>query len=394
MYFGIISIVGITAGITVFFIKEPLVSPITSSTTFQFLSGQKASTSSQKKIVYGFLPYWNIDKFSIHPELTHLGYFSLAIGADGSLLTKTEDGPEMGFVKMKSDAFLRILDDVKKNDVQLEVVVTQFNNDDIVSFLSSETAQDTFLASLDSVLLAYPFEGVNLDIEYSGKVTDSLRQKMVSFVKKTRDHLNQKYDSLPLSIDVYSSAANSYTIWDVEQIGTHVDYIVIMAYDFHRRTSIVAGPVAPLFGGKTHWDSDISNHLQSFLKLVPADHILLGVPFYGYEWQTTNGEAQAHTFPDTGATASYKRVQEVLKNKQQLNAKEKWNEEALSPYIVYTEDEKTYVLYYDNSRSLSYKLDFINQLELSGMAIWALGYEGDYRELWDVIQRKMSFQPQ
>jgi spore germination protein YaaH len=163
-----------------------------------------------------------------------------------------------------------------------------------------------------------------------------------------------------------------------------------MAYDFHRSSSTVAGPVAPLFGGKKEWDSDISEHLQAFLDSVPSEKILLGIPFYGYEWQTTSREAQAHTFPESGSTASFKRVQNLLQEKETLKVQEHWNEAALSPYISYEEDGEIYVVYYENSRSISYKLDFVNQLDLAGVAIWALGYEGDSRELWDVINRKIA----
>jgi spore germination protein YaaH len=47
------------------------------------------------------------------------------------------------------------------------------------------------------------------------------------------------------------------------------------------------------------------------------------------------------------------------------------------------------MIYYENSRSMSYKLDFVNQLDLGGVAIWALGYEGRSRELWDVVEQKL-----
>ena len=73
-----------------------------------------------------------------------------------------------------------------------------------------------------------------------------------------------------------------------------------------------------------------------------------------------------------------------------LSVEEHWNENALSPYLTYVEDGETFVLYYEDSRSLSYKLDYVNQLDLGGIAIWALGYEGDSRELWDVINRKLE----
>ncbi len=367
---------------------QPLLSPLSDNPTFQFFSNP---SPHPKKVVYGFLPYWNLNKVTVHPELTNLAYFGLTIGGDGKLITVGEDGyTEPGFNKLNSDEFLQIAQQVSHNKGKMEIALTQFNNDDIVSFLNSETAQQSLITSLDSILLAYPIEGVNVDIEYSGEVTDHLRQNLVAFVTKLHNHLTQKYAGIPLSIDMYSSAASRPLIWDVEAIGKQVDYIVIMAYDFHRQSSPIAGPVAPLFGGKTLWDSDISDHLKDFIKVVPADKLLLGVPFYGYEWQTTSDDELATTIPNTGATASYQRVQEVLANKNELQVEEHWNEEALSPYLVYTEDDQTHVIYYDNSRSLSYKLDFVNQLDLGGIAIWALGYEGNYQELWDVILRKLS----
>lgn len=173
------------------------------------------------------------------------------------------------------------------------------------------------------------------------------------------------------------------------QLQSQVDYMVVMAYDFHRRSSPQAGPVAPLFGGKEYWDSDINQHLADLTKIVPKHKLLLGVPFYGYEWQTTSREAQAHTFPETGSTASFKRVKTILEQKEKLQVEQNWSEQALSPYLSYVKDGEIYVIYYENSRSLSYKLDYVNQLDLGGIAVWALGYEDTTRELWDTIQRKL-----
>jgi spore germination protein YaaH len=365
----------------------PLTSPLNTSSAFHFLTG-KTPTSTSDKVVYGFLPYWNLRDSTFQPELTHLSYFSLEIEADGSIATQTEDGnTEPGYSRLQSDNFF---DAVATSSAKPEIVFTQFSADTITAFLASDQAQQRFIKSLDAILLAYPFAGVNIDIEYSGTVTDSLRRDYVEFISLVQRHLDEKYHDIPLSIDLYASAANRRTIWDVPALEPHVDYFVVMAYDFHRSSSTVAGPVAPLFGGKQLWDSDISEHLQAFLKHVPSNKILLGIPFYGYEWQTTSREPQAHTFPDTGSTASFERVQKLLANQEQLKVQQHWNESALSPYLSYEEEGETYVVYYENSRSISYKLDFVNQLDLAGIAIWALGYEGNNRELWDVINRKLT----
>lgn len=368
--------------------EMPLQSPLGPLATFHFLPEANYDTSG--KVVYGFLPYWNLNKVAIQPELTHLGYFSLTIAADGSLITRSEDGnEEPGFNKLKSEQLLDLSNELQAQGGQVELVLSQFYADDITAFLLSEKAQDNFFVSLDNILLAYPFAGLNIDIELAGSATPQLRDNMSAFMARLRQHLDRKYTNVGLSIDVYAGAAQNNQLWDIPAIAPTVDHIIIMAYDFHRRTSPQAGPVAPLFGGRELWDSDINQHLQDFVAQVPSEKLLLGVPFYGYEWQTTSRDAQSHTFPDSGSTASFERVLKLLERRDELKVEEHWNEDALSPYLSYVEDGEIYVIYYENSRSLSYKLDYVNQLDLGGIAIWALGYEANSRELWDVVERKL-----
>lgn len=370
------------------FSDTPLASPINSLTTFRFL--QEAEIFNKgNKIVYGYLPYWNLRKVTVQPELTHLSYFALGIASDGTFITRTDEGGEPGYAGLKSDEFLELSNKMKAQNGAMELTLSQFNADDITYFLASEKAQQTLFDSLDGVILAYPINGINIDIELNGSPTEQTRNNMTRFMKNLREHMDKRYDKINLSIAMYAGASNSKGLWDVPKIEPYVDYIVVMAYDFHRRTSPQAGPVAPLFGGKELWDSDINQHLQEFAQQVPRHKLLLGIPFYGYEWETTSRDPQSHTFPDTGGTASMARVAELLTRKDELQVEERWNEEALSPYLSYVEDGKIYVIYYENSRSISYKLDYVNQLDLGGIAIWALGYESDSRELWDVINRKL-----
>jgi spore germination protein len=366
--------------------EAPLISPINEQSIFRFLNSQQPPSSSSK-VVYGFLPYWTMNKVALQPELTHLGYFALDIMPNGKIRTRTSDeGAEPGYLKLGTDEWFEI---IKAHRGKTELVFTQFNNDDITVFVSDSQAHANFIESLDNLLLAYPISGVNIDIEYNGEVSDRLRNGLTDFMKTLNNHLNAKYRDVELSIDVYAGAGTGRTIWDIPALEPHTDYFIVMAYDFHRRQSVVAGPVAPLFGGKDYWDTDINAQLQAFLQVVPKEKLILGVPFYGYEWQTVSRDSQAHTFPNTGATATYDRVQSLLKDKNLFKVEEHWNEAALSPYLSYEKDGEIYVVYYENSRSLSYKLDYINQLDLAGIAIWALGYEGESRELWEVINRKI-----
>ena len=388
---GILALLGCLLVLLIYFYDEPLVSPLSGVTSFQFLKGERQETpffQNEKKVVYGFLPYWNLAKANIQPEITHLAYFSLGIGADGTIVSTNEQNQlEPGYSRLGSDRLLELANQVTRNKGKIDIVLTQFNNAEIEAFLASPSAHQQTMSSLDSLLLAYPITGVNIDIEYVGSATPVLRYQYVQFIKTLRNHLNQKYKNITLSIDLYASAADRPLIWDVPALASSVDYFIVMAYDFHRRSSPTAGPVAPLFGAQEYWDSDINQYMKAFLVHVPKEKLVLGLPFYGYGWQTTSEAAQSTTYPDTGSTYSYERIEQLFTQRAELNLKEYWHDTSLSPYLTYTEDDKTYVVHYENARSIAYKLEYARQLDLAGIAIWALGYEGTTRDLWQPIMQ-------
>ena len=373
------------------FLEPPLLSPLGESPFSRFLNTFPHIKTS--KIVYGFLPYWNMNKVVLQPELTHLAYFSLTIAEDGTLLTITDNGiADLGYHHLQSEKFLQLNDEAKTYGSKTHIVFSQLENELIENFLSSSEAQTTFLQAVDSLLLAYPFNGISLDIEYIGLASTELRQQYTIFVQNLREHLDNTYEEVELTINMYAGAATKNMLWEVDQLAPLVDYIIVMAYDFHRSSSPTAGPIAPLFSQETNWSESINDYLRDFSKQISTDKILLGIPFYGYEWQTTYTDPGSFTLPKTGATASYQRVKELVANKKELNLEEHWDENALAPYLSYVENGENYLVYFENAASVSYKLEYVNQLNLAGIAIWSLGYEGDSRDLWNVIDQELKIQ--
>ncbi|NCN45309.1 MAG: hypothetical protein AUK08_04575 [Candidatus Pacebacteria bacterium CG2_30_36_39] len=366
-----------------FFVDLPLSSPLSNYNFTELLTVPK---NTKKQIVYGFLPFWNLEQVNLQPELTDLSYFSLTLNADGSIKTREENYADPGFNKLSSDKFLSLQNYAIEHKINNQITISQLNNTDIEEFINSPTAQEKFYQELDSLFLAYPFNGVNIDIEYVGEASDELREKYAEFIKNTQEYLQKKYSKITLSIDVYAAAATKKMIWDIPKLQSSVDYMIVMAYDFYRSSSSQAGPVAPLFMKKNSWQESIHLYLKDFAEKIPTKKIILGIPFYGYEWQTTTREPESFTYPKSGATASYSRIQELKARGSEINLQDGWDETALEPYLTYSEDDKFFTIYYENEKSLKYKLDFVKQLDLGGIAIWSLGYEGNSRELWDVIK--------
>jgi spore germination protein YaaH len=342
------------------------------------------------KKVYGFLPFWNLDQVVLQPELTHLAYFSLTITESGNLLTVTDGETDPGYRNLQTEDFLGLVEQASAFQTKTHIVLTSFKNENIEKLLASPKSQETLLSEIDALLLAYPFSGINLDIEYVGQASPLIRAQYTTFVRNVKEHLDNTYGNLELTVDMYAGAATKNMLWEVDQLAPLVDYIIIMAYDFHRSSSPVAGPVAPLFEKEASWTESINNYLRDFARLVPTEKLLLGIPFYGYEWQTTSTDPGSFTLPRTGATASYQRVKELIARKKELQLEEHWDQDALAPYLSYVENGKNYLVYFENSASVAYKLEYVNQLDLAGIAIWSLGYEGDSRDLWNTIDQELK----
>ena len=286
---------------------------------------------------------------------------------------------------------------MKKQNGQVELVFKQFDPEEITAFINNEKAHLTFFQSLDSLLLAYPISGINIDIEYSGNNSPILRENFTKFMRKLDWYLDTKYKNIKVSVDVYASAANNQDgIWDIKSISQYVDYVIIMAYDFHQRSSSQAGPVAPLFSDDGRWTKDINQHLKAFLDQAPREKLLLGIPFYGYGWRTDSNDPKANTYENTGFTVSYKKAKDLLRLSEggvasesawlgAKQVKKSFDNDALSPYITYQQNGEFYTIYYEDPKSIAYKLEYARQLDLAGIAIWALGYEDSNRELWEAI---------
>ncbi len=364
---------------------ESLLSPLSRLSYIQ-ITGQAPQDTTKR--VYGFLPYWTLYQASISSTLTDIAYFSVGLDESGEILEESNGEVEQGWRRLQQERFTEWASERRAAGQKLHITVTVFQADTIRALVSNPNARARARQTLSQLVASYPFDGVQMDVEYAGTVDDKLRADYVTFIKELSQDLKKQDPRLELSVAMFASAASRYTFWDVKELAPWSDFFIVMAYDYHIRSSSTVGPVAPIFGkGSGRWEHDVVSNMRDILKDVPPEKIMLGIPFYGYEWTSTSDELGATTFPNTGATATYQRVLSILEDPS-LKAKEKWDEDALSPYVVYKEGNQTQFIYYENTRSLSYKLDFVQQLNLRGIAIWALGYEGNRQELWDAIDQK------
>ena len=339
------------------------------------------------KEVIGFLPSWMAAKeVKVYPKnLTQLIYFGLAANEYGQLVLYDENNivlPEWTY--FNASFFSSLVKEAKENGVKVLMSIKCFDNEDIDKIISNSLIRTRLIGQLDNLIEENELDGINIDFEYIPDTDFPTRKYFNLFMKELATKLRTKYPDLIINIDIYANAAWRDRPYDLERIADHVDQIILMGYDFHRAVSLQAGPVAPMRSDDNK--NSVVEALRALFNRVPKEKIILGLPFYGYEWQTFSKEYKSYTVANTGALATYKRVRNLLEEKQDM-LDYYWNNQSMTPWLVYKENGAIKQIHYENDQSLSLKLQLAKQLQIPGIAIWALGYEGDYQEPWEIIEK-------
>ncbi len=218
------------------------------------------------------------------------------------------------------------------------------------------------------------FTDLNVDIESVPESSPAAQLQFISFLTELRKGLkNNNINSM--SIEVMASDIVRHRLISVPALKDLVDYVIVMAYDFHSTSSKVTGPVSPLSGGGDTYEYDVETSIEEMTKVLPASQIILGIPSYGYEWETLTDAPSVAIIPGTGLSASAKRVDELLKNCPTCNNHQ--DTTAGENYLSYLDPETmTYhQIFYPNEAATKAKVELATKTKLGGMAVWALGYE-------------------
>lgn len=326
----------------------------------------------------GFIPYWLVGKASgsYQGKITELSYFSLSLDSDGTvrrLVNAQEEEP--GWTTLnRSEKLLEKLALAKAQDQSLSLVVFSGDGSVIKEIISDPASHAANLVNdIAPIMKRGGFTDLNLDLESSESATDGARTAFTRFVSEVKKQMIAR-DLGTLTLDVQSISLFQPYLTDPVELGKISDFILIMAYDFHYPGSILTGPVAPLGGAGNYRVFDVELTLKAALKLIPKQKIILGIPLYGYEWNTLASYPGAPAIPGTGAIASDNRVvSSVRPNCQKCILGS--DPIASEPYVIFPEGSYFHQIFYEDSKAIDEKLALAKKWGIGGVAFWALGYE-------------------
>lgn len=371
----------------------------------------KASQSNlPTREVFGFAPHWTLGRlenvdFSV---LTTLAYFGVSILPSGGI-----DKSDIGYEKFKSEQATRLFQKAHDNDTRVVLTITQMDNRSIKRLLDSLDAQAKTVDEAVEVVTNRGIDGVNVDFEYVGDPGDAYRAKFTTFTRLLTERMHSKNPHSRVTVSVYASAVRYPKIYNIGELASFIDGIFMMAYDFAVHGSDTAMPTSPLYGHSTgeYW-YDISTAVDDFLTQMPSNKLILGLPWYGYDYPVYSPEFKAAThkgyyvYSYVKTKKGKRKVSRLVRPESLIQTVGRatevitsdrpgyqtgWDSVGQVGWKAYTSSDGTQrMVYLEDSRSLAIKYDFAKEKKLGGIGMWALGFEGESDELWGVIRDKIG----
>lgn len=326
--------------------------------------------------VFGWHPYWMGSAWKSYSFrlLSTVAYFAYKIDP----LTGNYDNP----TQMEEWRSTEMIDSAKAQGckVLLSIASHGFREND--SFLSNEAAWGNLIDQLGILLNTRRADGVDVNFE---QIPIRQRNQFVQFVSRLRSDLPGKMQTGKAFISVTLPAFDNREAFDVPALQQHADLLIVAGYAFNGSKD-QKGPVAPLMADNKSSNSlleTLDHYLSAGLDTQKA---ILALPYFGSQWKgekMSNGDYEMWFDKDI----TYREI-------MQLYTKDfipEYDPQSATKYIYLEFPDNTSVsCWYDDAFTLQKKYDLALSKGLKGVAIWSLGYDNGYTDLWDLLDRKFT----
>ncbi|HSX09577.1 MAG TPA: glycosyl hydrolase family 18 protein [Candidatus Saccharimonadales bacterium] len=383
----------LTGGWFYFAWTYPQTPPATSAT--YFLENVAHPHAKLNKYVMGFLPYWNLDEIQyLRPDdLSEINYFSLNVNSDGHLATVANGQADPGWNGWTQQSTKNLITKAHIMGTRATITIAALDNDTITSVLNDNTAQENLISDTLKQVKTRNLDGITIDFEYTGTPDTTYRQEFTYFSKKLASSLKAQNTKATLTLSIMPVDGEQPSLYDFSKLTSVYDHFIGMSYDYYGQNSSIAGPIAPMNGFKEgKYFFDVTTTYTDFLKVIPKNKLLMGVPYYGWEWAVVNGSTINSTTYSSANPNSYAAIVSYARFRSDPDIKQnqcQWDKYSQESWCWFT-DKSTGIdhqLWPMDDRGVQTRFDYANSQGLEGVAIWTLGSDKNYPDLWNEIQK-------
>ncbi len=372
------------------------------------LAAQETTPEPSNYRVVGYFTSWGIYGRSYFvtdipaDQVTHINYAFARISEDGEVML-SDDWADVDFpYPTDTDS-----DPLKGNFHQLQLLKAAHPNLQTLISIGGWTysgrfsnvaltanSRAKFAKSVVDFVVQYGFDGADIDWEYptgNGAPLNTERpedkENYVLLLQELRAQLDAQgaQDGHHYLLTIAASAgSNYYNALDWSRIAPALDWINVMAYDMSGGWSDVTGHNAPLYDSTAHppEGTSVNTTIQDYLALgIPANKLVLGVPFYGRGWSgvadVNNGLHQRYDGlpPGTWEEGAFD-YGDLVDNYVGSYARF-WDDAAQVPWLY--DADKGVMITYDDPESMALKTQYVVDQGLGGVMFWE--FTQDTRQL-------------
>jgi chitinase len=216
------------------------------------------------------------------------------------------------------------------------------------------------------------FDGFDVDWEYPQQEDVA---NYLALLQEFRKQLDALHPGLKLTVAAGPSPRMYHSV-DFAEVAKVVDLVGLMNYDYSGPWRSETGFHAPLYsdhGGNA--DGTVRAYEDAG---VPAEKLLLGVPFYGYSWKSVGAENHGLFQPGEAVHEDrpYRYIQTIIGSSTVYR-----DANAQAPWLY---DGDTFWTYEDPV-SARFKSTYAEQHHLGGVMVWELGEDSSDGQLLKAV---------
>ncbi len=340
-----------------------------------FSFAQPRSTGSRKYVIMGYIGSKNWTKEDIlATKMTHIIYAFANLTANGVLAPAS----------VKDSTNLVILNTTKQENKALKILISVGGWGGCKYFSDASLTAESrakFITSALAFIKKFKLDGIDIDWEYPAQIgagniyRPEDKQNFTLLMKEFRAALDEQaaldhhQNYLLTAATGVDSAYMKNT--DVGSVQKYLDYINLMTYDIYNGNDKVTGHQSNLYQSKYGHQVRVSaaDAIENYIKAgVPANKIVMGLPFYGRGWTMVNDEDRGLYQPSGGHhfSLSYDSLENAYINKNGFDRF--WDKKAKVPYL-WNSKTHTFITYADE-RSFKYKARYVKEHNLAGVMFW------------------------